>query len=190
MTEPTNAKLHRNGFTVIELLAASTLGMLLMVTLLGALGAVTSQHQALLRTRAPRPWQKRLAEQFRRDFMNSRQFRGERTELTLIGYAGRDFTTGVPTHRLTQIVYSVEDNGRRSWLMRRETHLQSRSNRNSRTQPACAGAVRLQVIDLDEIDPSERKDRSRKYRPIPNRLRLILHGDKSRVLLDGVFFIH
>ncbi len=176
----------RRGFTAMELLAACALTALLMVVVLSILGSMAAQRGALLRRPAKAPWVGQLADQLRWDFANSRRLRWQRGKLILVGYGGRDFTNDAVTHRPTRVEYAVKSVGTRSWLTRRETQLDSRSNVNSRTELACAGVSRLELTSLDGKTIPQRREI-----PVPNRVRVTLIDDvEERPILDQIIFLH
>jgi hypothetical protein len=120
-------------------------------------------------------------------------------ELRLVGYGGCDFTTGEPTFRPSEIIYSVHDDGRRHWLLRKEIHLDDVALHNHRTELVCAGVTRMDVRSLDEGADGSQTDTDAAHRQadtpitlssVPDRLRVVLFGEQEGTeVLDEMVFL-
>ena len=140
----------RRAMTLVELLAASALAASLMAATLGVIGNLNKQRRILFAEGSVEPWRRQLAEQVRWDFANARKMCSRVGELRLVGYGGVDFLTDEPTHRPTEIVYSIQEECGRRWLLRKEIHLDAGSLHNSRTELVAAGAVGLAAYNPEQ----------------------------------------
>lgn len=173
------------GMTVVELLAAVSLGALMMVLVLTVMGSLSARRQALIERAARQPWQQQLAGQIHLDLVRSSWMELTAGKLILRGLGGTDFEVGSMNHRTAEITYSIQNIAGRSWLMRRETHMLSPSSRNARSEPLAAGVGGLVVANLDGtfIPPG-------KSTPIPESLAILVsaeHGNKR--ILDQVMYL-
>jgi len=186
----------------MELIIALTLSSLLMVAVLGVLNSLSRQRSVLLERRAPASWRQQLKEQLHRDFANARRVSNRPDELRLIGYGGRDFATGKPTHRPTEVVYAVHDVGDQHWLMRWEIHLDELTNQNVGGELVCAGVTAIDLLSLDDQEeptfPDEPEPTGRDndaegentFAATPNSTRVVLFAsDKKSVMLDEVIYL-
>jgi len=185
----------------MELIIALTLSSFLMVAVLGVLSSLTQQRTVLFERRAPASWRQQLKEQLHRDLANARRMTVRPAELRLIGYGGRDFATGAPTFRPTEVVYAVHEVGNQQWLMRWEIHLDELTNQNVRGELVCSGVTAIDLMSLDDDDepafpdepvPTNRdtKDGGHPFVAAPSTTRVILFGsDKESVMLDEVIYL-
>jgi hypothetical protein len=134
----------RNALTAIEVLAATLLASLMLGSVVGLLGGLTRQQKALTASFAHPPWHDQLANQLQWDLLNSREFIAKADGIRLIGAGGRDFTNGESTGRPTAIDYFLLESGADNLLVRREIHLDSRTNDNWRTELVCHDVRRLE----------------------------------------------
>lgn len=185
----------RRAMTLVELLGASALAVLLMTTAFGVIGSLAVQRRTLLGNDSVEPWRRQLSEQLRWELSNARKMSVRPRELRLVGYGATDFDTAEATHRPCEIVYSIQVEGGRYWLLRQEIHLDASTFSNSRTELVAAGITALEVYDLDNDNgdhdlnlataASEDHDTHRAYALLPNRLRVVLHGkDENNTILD------
>jgi hypothetical protein len=182
--------------TLVELLAASALAALLFVALSGVLRSLAIQRRTLLAGKTTEPWRVQLAQQLRWDLANARTMKSRFGELRLVGYGSCDFATGEPTFQRSEIVYFVRNIGKGLWLMRKETHPDDMTLDNYRTDLVCTGVTDLGVIDLEadvndegfDDDMLQHSAASDPLQPVPNRLRLVLVGERqgSRMLDEVV----
>ena len=173
----------RAGLTIIELLAAAALASMLMVAVLGLLRILVVKQRILVdQTRMP-PWQHLLVHQLRLDLSNARRFELAPDRLLLVGYGGKDFDTRRPTHRPAEVLYRLVSVGDRTWLLRQETHVDSLSNANRRTEIACSG---LSVITMDVPGESERKPQ--RSGVVPECFQLAVVGDSPPEPVVEIFY--
>jgi hypothetical protein len=185
--------------TLVELLAASALAALLFVALSGVLRSLAIQRRTLLAGKTIEPWRVQLAQQLRWDLANARTMKSRFGDLRLVGYGSCDFVTGEPTFQRSEVVYFVQNVGKRLWLMRKETHPDDMTLDNHRTELVCTGVMDLGVISLEADDTDAGFDddvvrhssASAPLQPVPNRLRIVLVGERqgSR-LLDEVVLLN
>jgi hypothetical protein len=179
-------------------LAASALAALLFVALSGVLRSLAIQRRTLLAGKTQEPWRVQLSERLRWDLANARTMRSRFGELRLVGYGSCDFATGEPMFRRSEIVYFVQNVDTRRWLLRKEIHPDDATLNNQRTELVCTGVTDLGVIDLEADDDNDgfggdavpHSAASSPLEPVPNRLRLVLLGEKvgSHVLDEVVLF--
>ena len=182
--------------TLVELMAASALAAMLFVALSGVLRSLAIQRRTLLAGKTIEPWRVQLAQQLRWDLANARGMKSRFGELRLVGYGSCDFATGEPTFCRSEIVYFVQHIGKGRWLLRKETHPDDMTLNNHRTELVCTGVTDLGVNSLEADDDNENFDddavqhssASAPLQPVPNRLRLVLLGERegSRVLDEVV----
>jgi len=171
--------------TLVELLAASALAALLMVGVVGVLRSLSTQRRVLFGDHPVDRWRGPLLEQFQWDLANARRMSAQPRGLRRGGDGGCEFDTGAVTHRPTEVIYSIRQEGGRSWLLRREIHLDASTLHNDRTELVCAGIGAMAVHRLDE-DPEDprgaasgrepRPGAAAAWCPVPDQLRLLLFG--------------
>lgn len=188
--------LQRRGLTLIELVVATALAALLMAAVAGVMRSLVMQKKVLLSNDPPTPWKDRLRDQLRWDFANARRFSAEAARLRLVGYGGADFDTGALTQRPTEVVYETIDVGPRSWLVRREIHLDASTLHNRRSDIVCAGVRALvvrrieeQPVDVRREPPAKPAAGSTPLSPVPDQLRLMLFGPDEETLLNEVLLL-
>jgi len=186
----------RSAFTIVELLVASALASILVVALLGTLRSLAIQRKTLFDGGTVEPWRTSLTEQLRWDLCNSRQIEAHPEEIRLAGFASRDFQTDCATFRPCEIIYSICDDGRRHWLVRKEVHTDDLKFDNSRSEVVCAGVARLAVarlgeeLDDDRSSPVQGAGDAATLADIPDRLRLVLFGEEQKsIVLDETMLL-
>lgn len=178
----------RRAMTLVELMAASALAAVLLSASFGVIGSLAAQRKTQTCDGYTEPWRKQLSEQLRWEIANARKMCATPTELRLVGYCSTDFVTDEATHRPCEIIYSIHNDGSRSWLIRREIHLDSGTLKNSRTELAAAGITRIDAFDPKARNNARREDRRKRnqpriYMPVPDRLQLTLYGENEEVAL-------
>jgi len=192
-------KTTRHAMTLVELLAATSLAVLLLTASFGVLGSLVAQRKALAGDGTESPWRKRLGEMLRWDLSNARRMCLRQKELRLVGYGGVDFDSAEATHRPTEIIYTIRSDGDRSWLFRREIHLDSDSLHNSRDELVAVGVTSIAVYDPERSDEQELDHLNEKlpnadappvYVPISNRVQVVLRGgDRRNAILDELVIL-
>ena len=189
----------RRAMTLVELLAATCLAVLLLTASFGVLGSLAAQRKALAGDGTEAPWRKRLDQLLRWDLSNARRMCLRQKELRLVGYGGLDFETDAATQRPTEIIYTIQSNDNRSWLSRREIHLDSDSLRNSRDELIAVGVTSIAAYDPDKNDYQEldrfletlpTADAPPVYVSIPNHVQVVLRGgDQQKTILDELMIL-
>jgi len=121
------------------------LASMLLVAVMDVLGILATRRRVLVE-KDPQPvWHRPLEEQLRRDLGNARRFEFQPTHLRLLGYGGRNLDTRRETNRPAEVLYEFAKVGGETWLVRTETMLDSRSNKNRRRELVCRGLTKLDV---------------------------------------------
>jgi prepilin-type N-terminal cleavage/methylation domain-containing protein len=188
---------NRAGMTLIELLAASALAALLMVSILGVLRSLRVQSRVLLADDPVESWKLQLREQLQWDLTNARKMSWRPDRLCLRGYGGRETVTDRATLRPTEVIYSVREVGDRHWLVREEVHLDGRALHNRESRLSCEGVEALVVMpyEPDNLRPPEdprrhRVRRAQVFSAVPGQVRLVFFEDDAEApLMDEVFFL-
>jgi hypothetical protein len=157
----------------VELLVATALASMLLVTVMGILKTLATKRKVLLAQDTVAPWQQSLEEQLRWDLAHTRRFELAADSLRLMGYAARDFGTQVATHRRSEVVYRLVRLGEKTWLLREETQPDMPSNRNRRREVVCCG---LSAIGMEIPD---QKDAPSHSGSLPGQFRLMLMRDAA-----------
>lgn len=122
--EPTRFPKLRHGFTAVEMLAATALSALLMLTVVQVIGALARDRHVMdeAERRAPssQPPCSALAELFRQDLAHTSRLEYKANSIVLTGHALLDGTTREPTHRPSVVRYLLWKVGERSWLVRQQ----------------------------------------------------------------------
>lgn len=168
----------RRGLTALELLVALTLAAILLTAVSGLLRILAARQKVLLEEARFVPWHRPLLERLRWDFDNARQFDLAPDRLHLVGYGGRDPATHLPTHRPTEVLYSLVRAADRTWLVREETARDATSNSNRQRELVCSGVTAI-ALEL----PGEQTKQPRRSGLVPDRCRLLFMGDSPGVPL-------
>jgi len=182
--------------TLIELVLATTLATMLMVAVLGVLNSLSRQRNVLFSRREPDTWRRLLADELRRDVLNSRRLAVGPTELRLVGYAGRENSSRRATHRPTEISYQVFSVGEESWLVRRETHLDELSNDNRQAELVCGDVGGIDVVQIESDGTAlplagSRAGTASGLRRIPSQLTIrLLDASKTTVVFEERIVTH
>jgi len=185
---------NRNGgFTLVELLAASTLAVLLMTAVVSVLSMARTQSRAVDAIRGARPSTNRLAEQLRRDFLNASHIRVTSSGVRLYGTMAQHWDGHLPTGRLAEVAYEIDGGGETSLLVRRETHLDDLGSHGTREEAIWQGAARLEVR-LMQRAAGESGDGNLQavpgMSPMPPRLNVWLRDAEGRSLFRETIFHH
>lgn len=135
----------RRGFTAVELLVATVLSAMLMGAILGILRSITRAERTLASQAPLQSWHARLIDALEWDFANSRSLTVLPQGVELHGFAGRDWRTGLASHRPTLIRYLIQADGDVSCLVREETRLDSLSLDNTVRELVATGVDQLSV---------------------------------------------
>jgi hypothetical protein len=163
--------------TAIEVLAATILASLMLASVVGVLGGLARQQRKLMASGGEKTWHQRLASQIEWDLQNSREYNTTPTGVRLTGFAGRDFASGRPTGRPTTIDYYLVNAGGETYFVRREAHVDARTNSNWRSEVAARGITRFDFGSTTVAQTPGGTTASGpqgKSQPIPNRIQLSL----------------
>lgn len=187
MTQLLRSRPSRGGFTLTELLAALTLTVLLMGSVLGMLTVVhRAQREVLEQHGIPAPWEVQLEEILAWDLENSRSIVVTESGVRLDGFAGRDLSTRAPLHCPARVEYEIVSVKDRRHLIRRETHVELLHLDNSLTELVCAdvtqirmGAPRAPGRALAQAEATKTLPNG----PLPERLSVTLVGGTPPTVL-------
>jgi prepilin-type N-terminal cleavage/methylation domain-containing protein len=140
----------RRGFTLVEMLAATALSAVLLVTMLAVIASLGRERRAAAATnRAEVP--PGVVELIRWDLVNARELNGEAGRVTLSGYGALDPDALAPLgHRPIEVVYEVRRAAGRSWLVRRQRAGQDEDL--SSDELVCADVADLLITPLEATD--------------------------------------
>ena len=110
----------RLGFTLVEIIAATSLTIVLMVMLLHVIGSIGRGRDAMRRSDAGEPLRSELLDALRWDLANARAATFGRSELSLTGHGSLDHDTLAPRHRPVTVAYRVLRLAGRAWLVREQ----------------------------------------------------------------------
>lgn len=170
------------GFTMVELLLATSLAVLLMT---GSLYVVSTLRAESLDERSGlreiEPGQ--LVEMMRWDFVHATQAKLDVNRITLHGYGNRispddaSRQVNASERQPVQVDYFILTVGPRQFLARRQAHLQQRSNQNDWTELVCAGIVGLELrpVGIGERFSAVASGSGSGF-PLPNQVRLLIHS--------------
>jgi hypothetical protein len=154
----------------VELLVATCLASLLMVTVLSVLASLRTKWDVLRDDPAERQVEHRVASQLRWDLEHAQTLKWSPEEIRLSGYAGRSFDNGTVTHRPVEVVYSVRSRAERRWLVRQERQMDIRSRLGVDVQLVCGRVSGFEIGTLFENVPI-----AMETQPVPDRLQVALH---------------
>lgn len=166
---PSSRTANPRGFSAVELLMALTLATILMGAVLGLLGVLAEKRRVLVERTDHVAWHDALVEQLRQDLADARRFEVGADRLRLLGYGAKDPATHRALHQPSEVLYETVSIDDHTWLVRTETALDSRSQRNSRRELVCRGVTEM-TIEL----PKEAIKSSRRSGRVPDGLRLVL----------------
>lgn len=182
---------QRQGFTLVELLAAILLTTLLTTSLIGVIRAMNQQRKLTTGEHALEGWKLQLRQRLHTDLSNARRMAVTEGQLTLLGYGSHDADTGVATHRPCEVVYRLESLGGRNWLIRQESPLGAQSPTHRNQELAAFGIARIRVTRLDddgtETDALLNENQRGQFTPIPTRLRCALLAEDGSPVVESVF---
>ncbi len=181
----------RKGLTIVEVLAATLLAALLMSAVLGVLKAVTG-HQKLFTQGLPESWQPRLCSLLEWDLTNSKTVLVNADGFELRGYAGRDFTSGMPLHCRTTVEYAVKKVRGESCLVRTETHVDASNLDNAQSELVLNRIEGIVLGDAGSTAPSvQKREASEEGDPLPEQVAVaITAADSHDEVFRHVFVLH
>lgn len=156
----------RGAFTLVELLAASTLTALVMVAVLGIIGGLSARQRELAQYDSNAAWKSRFRQQLQWDLANARAIQILPNAFVLTGFASRDLNSGMATHKATKIVYWCKAVAGHDCLVRTETSLEDPAA-DDQEEYVCDQVANL-VVHLPAADATELD--ARVGQPVPESL--------------------
>jgi type II secretory pathway pseudopilin PulG len=179
----------RNGFTLVELMAASIATVILVGAVFGVLGGITRDRQKLVAARlSDRSAVDSVVELLRHDLLSATSLRNADGTVVLHTFNRLDPDGLEPTERPTIVTYRVEDEGSIPCLLRRQVTI------DEPVPPSPFSALvacHVRKIEVKEFPPDrEQKDHTVEMTPqsdrVPNQIRLHVEFDDSSAAIDQV----
>ncbi len=148
-----SAATRRDGFTAVELLVATALSAMLMVSILGLLATMNVHCRELMRQSEAQPWKHLLDQQLQRDLANTRQVTVAENQIVLVGYVGTQGLGHDNTLRAAEVTYQIAIVGRTLCLFRNERPMNTPSNAVTSRQLVATGVARFQFIVPNNTRP-------------------------------------
>jgi len=170
---------RRRGFTLVEVLVATTLGALLMVAMFMVLAGLGRERKALAQ-RAAGTVPLQLMELLRWDLVNARTVRSQGKGVLLSGFGCLDETTMSPRSlQPVDVLYEIQRLGGRSWLTRRQRC--SVEPCDGPAELVCAGVTELTVtgpaLPVNSPEKSSPTTRKNEDMRIDRQMRIHLDFD-------------
>ena len=155
------------GFTIIELMLASALVVVLMVSLMGAMRQIAQDHAQNAGIGVELSQLSVLVvDTVRLDMLNADRVRSANGELAFEGHGGWDFDQLEISHDRVRVTYRIRRIGDKAYLVRTQENLNELTNRNMRTWLIADGIQQIDlrplVLDTEQVagaveDDSEQK---------------------------------
>ena len=136
----------RSGFTLIELMAATTLAGMLMIVTMGLLIQVQESAEDIQASVESTTWLHNLRQQLQQDFANCRSVRIERNRVRIDGYSQHQPNQGQVRQLPAIITYTLQS----GWLIREQQRSTGNINDISSSQMMGYGVQNLE--DLSNLD--------------------------------------
>jgi hypothetical protein len=174
------------GFTLVELLAATVLSALLVITLLMVVASLGRERTAIAK-RAASQTPPGVVDLLRWDLLSARSLRMKDGVMTLSGFGSLDRRTLAPlSHRPVDVVYDVRELGGESWLVRR----QMEKGQRPLTELVCAGVREIRASPLRVEDSPAPTTKPTGLPPgavpVSAQMRLQITFDPPRAAIDQV----
>lgn len=137
--------MHRRGFTLIEMMAATALAAIMMVAVISVVSALARHDTVSLADTHDADVRHRLTSVIARDLRHAEYFDSEDNRLTLAGPVSLDPVSLSPTHRPAVVTYEVTEYAGRDWLLRTQVDPESRALDNRWAQLVCDGVRGLSI---------------------------------------------
>ena len=131
----TKSSLRRQGFGLIEVIAATALAALLMVAVLLVMTSSARGRQALEAAEARRPVPSCVVQLIQEDIINSQRIHTDENRITLDGHASLQWDGPARQHMPVTIIYSLATYDERSWLVRTQVDHSASTNRMVARRP-------------------------------------------------------
>jgi len=136
---------HRDGFTLIETLAATALAAIMMTAVMTVVTAIARSDKAVGVDPHDADWRRRVVWVIKRDLQHADEIQSLDDRVILTGHVSLDPQTLKPTHLRAEVTYAIRQHAGKSWLIRTQTDPQSRSLHNAWAQVVCAEVSGLAV---------------------------------------------
>ncbi len=182
----------RQGFTIIELLAASALAALLTLAGFRVIASINRSNAEMAKQESAAPDTAAVVELLRSDLVHARYIRTARNTLSLAGHGGLNPVDHSATHLPALIVYRVQRVGSRLWLVREQASLVRGRPRAPWRELVWPGVSMLEFQSLAPAEPIAVAgigiDRPPGFTAAPPRVRIIVRKPSGEPLLDEVIF--
>lgn len=164
----------QKGFTAVELLIATVLSAMLVVSVMGLLATMKAQCDQLVQRSHAQPWQALFAEQLRRDLANARYVVVAQNRMVLSGYLGTQGDALFNTLRAAEVTYRVALVDDVSCLLRDEHPLAVSSNNLTSRQLVATSisGLRMTLPDASNADGEYSG-------PVPESCRILFFDSSS-----------
>jgi prepilin-type N-terminal cleavage/methylation domain-containing protein len=179
---------HLHGFTLIEMLAATTLTAIAMVVVLRVIAGIGQSRSALARQEHRNPWPDSMLQLVRWDIAHAQKMYPTPDGFALEGFGGLDPATRAPDGQPVNIRYAIVPAGGRRWLVRRQTPLNASAGEEAWSEMICAD---VQSVQLEPADESENaKGNADSSDAVPDTVRLRIRSTNAEAsLVDQVICV-
>jgi len=146
------SRYEKSGFTLVELLAAVTLAVLLIVGMAGIAGPLAKQRRQLEAAHNPLAWLVQLEERLSRDYRNCSRILVRPRSIELRGFSYTHFGSGRAEHLPVEVRYDLIRQQAGDLLVRTERHLDEPAGENQRRELLCRGIERFDLVSELELD--------------------------------------
>ena len=167
------------GFSVIEILVATTLAAMLMIATLGLSSSISKTNKIFEKIDSEPAWVTQFCELLQWDLANATKIQTGKNKIILEGYGTLDRRHYAPNHSRVRVTYILKKLGEHNWVVREQEKLDDLTNRNRWADFVCTGVASFQA---KTIYPKEKKNSATDKDSVPSRVRLILQlnsEDKS-----------
>ena len=141
---------RRQAFTLVQMVAATVLAAVLMVTALLVIAGLGRERRIAAASEKLEP-PIEMMELIRWDLVNAREMSTSRGQITLIGFGSLDQQDASPrSHVPVEVVYEVQRAADRSWLVRRQRTEDRRGRGEWSAELVCADVARFGVTEMGE----------------------------------------
>jgi prepilin-type N-terminal cleavage/methylation domain-containing protein len=141
------------AFTLIELLAATALGAMLMAAVLVVVGSAVSQEMAMREAESDLLVPTRVADLMRWDLEQSRNISIGDSRIALEGYGAIRAEDLASVHRPATVVYRLHRIAERSFLVREQIRPDQITSRNAWLELICADVNRFELKPVEDQQP-------------------------------------
>ena len=140
---------RRQAFTLVQMVAATVLAAVLMVTALLVIAGLGRERRIAAASEKLEP-SVEMMELIRWDLVNAREMSTNRGQVTLIGFGSLDEDASPRSHVPVEVVYEVQRAADRSWLVRRQRTEDRRGRGEWSVELVCADVARFEVTEVGE----------------------------------------